>query len=107
MSSVGDKVPAPRAHSRRGVLKRGLQNPRQGALASETSARKIRARPRPGLLVDLPERIRLDQILGFEHHVELTIGPGATDAGLRPQVMIFVDADVTFRRALELDTRRS
>src|SRR6201989_2304952 len=59
------------------------------------------------LLVALGERVRLDQILGLVDQFELAIELGATDAGLRPEVMVFVDAHVTFRRALEFNTRRS
>jgi hypothetical protein len=58
------------------------------------------------LLVALGERIRLDQILGLVNQLELTIELGATDPGLGPQMVVFMDPHVTFRRTLEFDTRR-
>ena len=83
---------------------RGLSvddGPRQGAAGWRQPRR------RSSLLVALRERIGLDQIGGLVDQLVLAIGLGAADAGLRPEVMVFVDADVAFRRALELDARRS
>ena len=62
---------------------------------------------RASLLAALWERIRLDQIGGLEHQIELAVELGATDPGLRPQMVVFMDPDVTFRRALEFHARRS
>src|SRR5271170_5666294 len=59
-----------------------------------------------GLLIALRERIGLDQVSGLVDQLILTIRLGAADAGLRPEVMVLVDADVTLRRALELDAGR-
>src|SRR5438876_8139811 len=101
MYSAG-RNPASRADSRRGGVKRGL-----------TIHARERLRLREGrgwaggfLLVALRERIGLDQIGGLVDQFELTIELGLSDSGLRPQVMVFVDADVTFRRTLEFDPRR-
>ena len=65
--------------------------------------------PRPNAppsLVALRERIGLDEIGGLVDQFVLAVRLGAADAGLRPEVMVLVDADVAFRRALELDAGR-
>ena len=64
-------------------------------------------RTRAFLLVALRERIRLNQIGGFEDQFELAVELGATDPRLRPQMVVLMDPHVTFRRTLEFDTRRS
>ena len=49
------------------------------------------------LLVTFRERIGFHQLVGFINHFILAIGFGAADAGLGPEVMVFVDADIAFR----------
>src|SRR3981189_1856380 len=61
----------------------------------------------PPLLVAPRERVGFDQIGCLVDQLELTIELGATDAGLGPEVMVFVDANVAFGRALEFHTGRS
>src|SRR5690242_10693855 len=60
-----------------------------------------------GLLVALRERIGLEQIGGLEDQLELAVELGLADAGLRPEVMVFMDPHVAFGRALEFDAGRS
>src|SRR5882757_870427 len=100
MFSVGGS-PASRERSRRGGVKRGLT-----IHARERLDRGKARRARASLLVTLRERIRLDQIGGFKDQFELAVELGATDPGLRPQMVIFMDPHVTFRRILEFDSRR-
>jgi hypothetical protein len=53
-------------------------------------------------LVARRERIRLDQVGGLIDQLVLAIRLGAADARLLPQMMVLVDADIAFRRTLEL-----
>src|SRR5690348_8352510 len=57
-------------------------------------------------LIALGERIRLDEIGGLVDQLVLTVRLRLADAGLRPEVMVLVDADVAFGRALELHAGR-
>src|SRR5689334_7150053 len=57
-------------------------------------------------LIALGERIGLDEIGGLVDQLVLTVRLRLADAGLRPEVMVLVNADITFRRALELHTGR-
>src|SRR5215471_2364848 len=57
-------------------------------------------------LVALRVRVGLHEVGGLVDQVVLTVGFGASDARLAPQVMVLVDAHVAFRRALELDAGR-
>src|SRR6185369_16013361 len=95
------KVPASRENSRRGVVKRGLTVHARELVAQE----RLRCVPLR-LLVALRERIGLDQISRFEDQLELAIELGLADAGLRPEVMVFMDAHVAFGRLLEFDAWR-
>src|SRR5258705_10700920 len=76
-----------------------IDGPRQGA---GRSLRRVPLR----LLVTLRERIGLDQVGGLEEQFELAIELGIADAGLRPEVMVFMDAHVAFGRFLEFDAWR-
>ena len=58
-------------------------------------------------LITLRERIRLDEIGRLIDQLVLAIEFGPADAGLGPEVMIFMDTDVAFRGTLELDPRGS
>src|SRR5215470_13521158 len=58
------------------------------------------------LLIALRIRIRFHQLSRFVDQVILAILAGAADPRLAPEMMILVDADVAFRRALELDAGR-
>src|ERR1700751_382861 len=57
-------------------------------------------------LIALRERIRLDQVGSLIDQLVLAVRLGSADAGLRPEMMVIVDANVAFRRALELNAWR-
>src|SRR5579883_1512191 len=57
-------------------------------------------------LIARREWIRLDQVGSLVDQLVLAVRLGATDARLGPEVMVLVDADIAFRRALELDPGR-
>src|SRR6202012_308947 len=107
MSSVRIKSRAASPFAARG-LKARVAKPAPGRADPARRAQSQSARP-PGmrLLVALRERIRLDEVLGFVDQLELTIELGATDASVRPQVMVFVDTHIPFGRILEFNTGRS
>src|SRR5216683_4597753 len=108
---LGPESPAPRMSSRREGLKRGPGKSTPGSSLDrrerETTL-KLCWQPLlvALLLVTLGERIRLDQVGGLVEQLVLTVRLGAADAGLRPEVMVLVDADIAFRRTLELDAWR-
>ena len=58
------------------------------------------------LLISLRERIRLHQVGGLVDEIVLAVGTGAADARLAPEMMVLMDANVAFRRSLELDAGR-
>ncbi len=68
---------------------------------------KTRAVSRVRSLIALRERIRFDQVRSLVDQFVLAIELGLADAGLRPEVMVLVDADIALRCALELHTGRS
>src|SRR4051812_3328825 len=67
---------------------------------------RIQAPAARSLLVALRVRIRLHQGGSFIDEVVLAILPRAADTRFAPQMMVLVDADITFRSAVEFDSRR-
>ena len=57
----------------------------------------------PGLLVAFRERVRFHQFFGLVDNLVLAVRLSLADTGLGPQVMVFVDAHVTFWRFGELN----
>src|SRR6266705_4654677 len=97
--SVVGKARAANGFARRGCYRRGLKRPRRKSVLESERAKAVS-------LIALGEGIRLDEVGGFVNQFVLAIELGLADARLRPQVMIFVNADVAFRRTLELDAWR-
>ena len=85
--------------SRRGAVERGpAVRARERCRGHDAEAR---------LLVALRERIRLHQVGGLVDQVVLAVELAPCRRASCSTVMVLVDADVAFRRALELDAGRS
>src|SRR5690554_4161058 len=82
----------------------GDMNRDGGTGGARPAPRRVRAGAR--LLVTGGERIGLHQLFGLVDNLELAVTLGLANAAGGPQVVVFMDAHVAFRRAGQLDLWR-